>query len=98
MRPASEVAEADVITIEVPKSRIVTVSAKITYEEFELLQAISRECGISRSSLIRLALQAALAQLAAAGLGAGARPADGSIDGGALSRLAEACGKRSEPK
>ena len=94
MKPASEPLESEVITIEVPKSRIMTVSAKITYDEFELLQAISKECGISRSSLIRLALQAALAQLVAAGLGAGTRPVDGS----ALSKLAEACGRRSGPK
>ena len=94
MKPAGEPLESEVITIEVPKSRIVTVSAKITYDEFELLQAVSRECGISRSSLIRLALQAALAQLVAAGLGAGMHPVDGS----ALSKLAEACVRRSGPK
>ena len=94
MKPAGEPLESEVITIEVPKSRIVTVSAKITYDEFELLQAVSRECGISRSSLIRLALQAALAQLVAAGLGAGMHPVDGS----ALSKLAEACVRRSGSK
>ena len=95
MEQLNEVLNDEVITIEVPRSRIVTVSAKITYDEFEALQAVSRDCGVSRSSLIRAALQAALAQLAAAGV-SGARAQSTGKD--ALASLVDACAKRAVPK
>ncbi len=48
--------QQDVITLDIGRSRIVTISAKITQPELVALDLIAKKCNASRSSIVRAAI------------------------------------------